>query len=140
MSASLIYLLIGGAALYWVFFMGGKDQIMGMIDQVTGGSGGSIFNSSQTSTGKNSWTDENGNQFNIDNDVRTANNVSGGAGSAAQIQSNVQNMLKKMGVNNGSGQSISRTRQIDTTGKARQTQTHKQTARVNYASLVRMSI
>ena len=65
--------------------------------------------------------------------IRTASNVSGGA-SAAGIQGNVQSMLQKMGVNmNGSRQNISRTRQIDTTGQAKQTQTRSQ--RSNYARL-----
>jgi hypothetical protein len=47
--------------------------------------------------------------------------------SAEGISNNVKSMLQKMGVNmNESGQNISRTRQVDTTGQAKQTQTKSQ--------------
>ena len=62
--------------------------------------------------------------------INTGSNVSGNA-DVNQIQSQVQGMLEKMGVH-GSGESISRTRQVDTTGQAKQTQSHKQTSNVFY--------
>lgn len=114
---------------------------MGMLDQVTGGGASNLFGGGGSSgfddlaagrTG--SWTDENNNNFNVEKDSRSQNNVQGNA-SVAGIQSQVQGMLQKMGVN-GSRQNISRTRQIDTTGKAKQTQTKSQ--RSNYA--VRLSM
>ena len=137
MSATLIYLAVAAGLGYWLFFMGGKEQVMGMLDQVTGGlglGGGSAASSGFDSGRTGSWTDENNNNFNVEKDSRSQSNVQGNA-SVAGIQSQVQGMLQKMGVN-GSRQNISRTRQIDTTGKAKQTQTKSQ--RSNYA--VRLSM
>jgi len=119
-----------GAGLYWLFMMGGIQQVQGFMGDISGQLGiAKGGGSSQTSTGKNSWTDEDGNNFNIDSDVRTQSNVQGNA-SASKIQGDVQSMLQKMGVdmnkNNGSKQNISKTRQVDTTGKAKQTQTKSQ--------------
>ena len=127
MSATIIYLLIGAGALYWLFMMGGKEQLAGMLNDMGMGSiFGGASGATSTNTGKNSWTDENNNNFNIESDVRTASNVSGGA-CAAGIQGNVQSMLQKMGVNmNGSRQNISRSSQIDTTGEPKQSQTRSQ--------------
>lgn len=100
----LLYgVLAVGAYIYYTQF-GGKAQLDSILAELKGGIGG-------------------GTQIN------TGQNVSGNA-DAGHIQSQVQSMLQKMGVdmnvNNGSGQSISKTRQIDTTGAAKQTQTHSQ--------------
>ena len=62
--------------------------------------------------------------------INTGDNISGNA-DAGQIQSQVQSMLEKMGVH-GSGESISRTRQVDTTGQAVQKQSHSQKSTVFY--------
>lgn len=62
--------------------------------------------------------------------INTGDNISGNV-DVNQIQSQVQGMLEKMGVH-GSGESISRTRQVDTTGQAVQRQSHKQTSNVFY--------
>lgn len=56
--------------------------------------------------------------------INTGDNISGNA-DVNQIQSQVQSMLQKMGVH-GNGESISRTRQVDTTGQAVQKQSHNQ--------------
>lgn len=42
MNNQIIYLIIGGAALYWLFGMGGLNQIQGMLGGFGGGSGGVI--------------------------------------------------------------------------------------------------
>lgn len=95
-----LLLLVGGYIFYEKF--GGKEMLDNVINEVKGigGGGGSQINTGQ--------------------------NISGDVG---QIQSKVQGMLEKMGVH-GSGESISRTRQVDTTGQAVQHQSHKQTSNV----------
>lgn len=128
---------MGAAALYYLFFMGGMDQVAGMINSgmsrlgVGGGSGGGGGSkglddlvAEATSGKEGKWTDEDGNNFNVEKDSRSQSNVQGNA-SASKISGDVEAMLRKMGVN-GSRQNISRTRQVDTTGKAKQTQTKSQ--------------
>lgn len=98
-----LYAILGVGFLVFYYKFDGKSMINNLINEVKGGlsSGG-------------------GSQIN------TGGNISGDAG---QIQSQVQSMLQKMGVH-GSGESISRTRQVDTTGQAVQRQSHKQTSNV----------
>lgn len=101
-------LLLVGAFVYYEK-LGGKQQLDSILGGLKGGGGGSQIN--------------------------TGTNISGNA-DAGQIQSQVQSMLQKAGVdmnvNNGSGQSINRKRQVDTTGQAKQTQTHSQKSTVFY--------
>jgi hypothetical protein len=64
--------------------------------------------------------------------INTGDNISGGDVPTVEgINSQVQSMLQKMGVH-GSGESVSRTRQVDTTGKAKQSQKHSQKSNVFY--------
>jgi hypothetical protein len=64
--------------------------------------------------------------------INTGSNVSGGDVPTVEgINSQVQSMLQKMGVH-GSGESVSRTRQVDTTGAAKQSQKHSQKSTVFY--------
>lgn len=104
-----LLLLVGG--YIWYEKLGGKAQVDSIFSELKGGGGGSQINTGQ--------------------------NVSGGnIPSVEGISGDVQSMLQKMGVdmnvNNGSGQSISRTRQIDTTGAAKQSQTHSQKSTVMF--------
>ena len=95
-----LYVILAAGAAYWYFKMNGESVINDLLGNLKGGGGSSQIN--------------------------TGGNISGDVG---QIQSQVQSMLQKMGVH-GSGESISRTRQIDTTGQAKQSQSHKQTSNV----------
>ena len=101
-----VLLLAGGA--YWYFKMNGKATIDNLLGDLKGG-GGSDFSFS-------------GGGARVDVDLPP---------SAEGISNQVQSMLQKMGVH-GSGESISRTRQVDTTGQAKQSQSHKQTSSVFY--------
>ena len=98
-----VLLLAGGA--YWYFKMNGKATIDNLLGDLKGG-GGSDFSFS-------------GGGAKVDVDLPSVDG----------INSKVQSMLQKMGVH-GSGESISRTRQVDTTGQAVQRQSHKQTSNV----------
>lgn len=91
-----VLLLAGG--YIWYSRYGGEAVINDLLGNLKGGGGGSQIN--------------------------TGDNISGNA-DAGQIQSQVQSMLQKMGVH-GNGESISRTRQVDTTGQAVQKQSHNQ--------------
>lgn len=100
----LLYGILAVGAYIWYKNYGGKSVIDGLIGDLKGGLGGG----SQINTGQNVSGDD-----------------------ADQIQSKVQGMLEKMGVH-GSGESISRTRQVDTTGQAVQRQSHSQKSTVFY--------
>ena len=99
-----VVLLAGGYIFYTR--MGGKQIIDDLLGDLKGG--GSDFSFS-------------GGGANVNVDLPTVDG----------INSQVQSMLQKMGVH-GSGESISRTRQVDTTGQAKQSQSHKQTSNVFY--------
>lgn len=102
-----LVLLAGG--YIWYTRYGGESVINDLLGNLKGGGGGgSSFSFS-------------GGGANVNVDVP----------SVEGINSQVQSMLQKMGVN-GSGQSINRTRQVDTTGQAKQTQTHSQKSTVFY--------
>jgi hypothetical protein len=103
-----VVLLAGGYIWYTKF--NGKSTVDGILAELKGGLGGG--SGSQINTGDN---------ISGGGDVPTVEGISG----------QVQSMLQKMGVH-GSGESISRTRQVDTTGKAKQTQTHSQKSTVFY--------
>jgi hypothetical protein len=105
----ILYLvLLGGAYIYYTRF-GGKAQLDSILAELKGGLGGG-----------------GGSQIN------TGDNVSGGDVPTVEgINSQVQSMLQKMGVH-GSGESVSRTRQVDTTGAAKQSQKHSQRSNVFY--------
>jgi hypothetical protein len=97
-----VLLLAGGA--YWYFKMGGKSQVDSILGDLKGGS----------------------------SQINTGDNISGGDVPTIEgINSNVQSMLQKMGVH-GSGESVSRTRQVDTTGTAKQSQKHSQRSSTFY--------
>lgn len=64
--------------------------------------------------------------------LKGGSQVNTGANVSGDVQSMLQNMGVDMNVNNGSGQNIKRTRQVDTTGHAKQTQTHSQKSNVFY--------
>jgi hypothetical protein len=97
-------LLLAGGYIYYTRF-GGKEQLDSILGNLKGGGGSQINTGDNISSG----------------DVPT---VEG-------INSNVQSMLQKMGVH-GSGESVSRTRQVDTTGAAKQSQKHSQRSNVFY--------
>jgi hypothetical protein len=100
-----VVLLAGG--YIWFTKFNGKQTIDGILAELKGGLGG-------------------GSQIN------TGDNISGGDIPTVEgISGQVQSMLQKMGVH-GSGESISRTRQIDTTGQAKQSQKHSQKSNVFY--------
>jgi hypothetical protein len=103
--AGVMYTVIGLGVVYWLFFMGGKDKVAGIIGEFTGGSGlGDIFKSKTSGTGE-STTDEKGNNTNVDSDVNSESNVS---------------------LDGKSDQNISQSKQTDTTGDAKQTQSSTQ--------------
>lgn len=103
-----LYAILGVGFLVFYYKFDGKSMINNLINEVKGGLGGG------------------GSQIN------TGDNISGGDVPTVEgINSNVQSMLQKMGVH-GSGESISRTRQVDTTGQAVQRQSHKQSSNVFY--------
>jgi hypothetical protein len=105
-----LYAILGVGFLVFYYKFDGKNMINNLINEVKGGlSSGGGGGGSQINTG---------------------DNISGNA-DVNQIQSQVQGMLEKMGVH-GSGESISRTRQVDTTGQAVQKQSHKQSSNVFY--------
>ena len=120
-----LLLLVGGYIYYTRF--GGREQLDSILGELKGiGSGG--FSSSGFEDLKNSgktgrWTDENNNNFNIERDVNTQSNISGNG-------DDVQSILQQL--NGKSGQNISRTRQIDTTGKAKQINRNIQRSNVFY--------
>jgi hypothetical protein len=100
-------LLLAGGYIYYTRF-GGKEQLDSILAELKGGLGGG------------------GSQIN------TGDNISGGDVPTVEgINSQVQSMLQKMGVH-GSGESVSRTRQVDTTGQAKQSQKHSQRSNVFY--------
>ena len=96
-----LLLLVGGYIYYAK--LGGKEQLDSILGELKGGlsgkgGGGDGFSSSSGfedlkngRTGK--WTDENNNNFNVESDVRTKSNVSGGASVGS-----VNEKLRKMGV------------------------------------------
>ena len=98
----ILPVLLLAGGAYWYFKMNGKSTIDNLLGDLKGG----------------------GSQIN------TGDNISGNA-DVNQIQIQVQGMLEKMGVH-GSGESISRTRQVDTTGQAVQKQSHSQKSTVFY--------
>jgi hypothetical protein len=98
-----VVLLAGG--YIWYSRYGGKAVIDDLLGNLKGGGGSQINTGDNISGG----------------DVPTVEGISG----------QVQSMLQKMGVH-GSGESVSRTRQVDTTGKAKQTQTRSQKSNVFY--------
>lgn len=140
-SGTIITLAVVAIGGYWLFFMGGMSQVQGFMGDFSsriGLSGPRASGSGDISGAvddimadvkagrEGQWTDENGNKFNVQKDSRSTNNVSGNV-SASKITADVEAMLRKMGVH-GSRQNISRTRQVDTTGKAVQKQSHTQSA------------
>lgn len=93
-----LLLLVGGYIWYTKF--NGAATIDGIFNEIKsvgggGGKGGSLSSGFEDlkngRTGK--WTDENNNNFNVESDVRTKSNVSGGA----SVES-VNEKLRKMGV------------------------------------------
>lgn len=96
-------LLLAGGYIYYTRF-GGKEQLDGILAELKGGLG----SGSQINTGSN-----------------ISNGGGGDVTTVEGINSQVQSMLQKMGVH-GNGESISRTRQVDTTGQAVQKQSHNQ--------------
>ena len=98
-------LLLVGAYVYYEK-LGGKQQLDSILGNLKGG-GGSDFSFR-------------GGGASVDVNLPTVEGING------DVQSMLQKMGVDMNVNNGSGQSISRTRQIDTTGQAVQKQSHNQ--------------
>ena len=90
-----LLLLVGG----YIFYsrLGGKEMLDNALNEIKGIGGGGGFSSSGFEDLKNGrtgqWTDENNNNFNVENDVRTKSNVSGGASVGS-----VNEKLRKMGV------------------------------------------
>jgi hypothetical protein len=102
-----LYAILGVGFLVFYYKFDGKNMINNLINEVKGGLGG-------------------GSQIN------TGDNISGGDIPTVEgISGQVQSMLQKMGVH-GSGESVSRTRQVDTTGQAKQSQKHSQKSTVFY--------
>jgi hypothetical protein len=98
-----VVLLAGG--YIWYSRYGGKAVIDDLLGNLKGGGGSQINTGDNISGG----------------DIPTVEGISG----------QVQSMLQKMGVH-GSGESVSRTRQVDTTGQAKQSQKHSQKSTVFY--------
>lgn len=92
MATSLVTYLVIGAVLYWVFFMGGLNQVKGML----GGLGGSSSQSQTNVNGKITQT-----QTNRQSNGDVQGMVNG-------IQGNVNELLRKSGVNSGQNVSIQR--------------------------------
>lgn len=117
---TIIYLLIAGGLVYWFLFLGGRSQFESLL--------GGLFNGGGLGGGGT----------NIQTRTNTGSNVSGSNGvngvSANGIMSQVQGMLQKAGVNmnvnNGSGQNISRYRQVNYQDTANQNNVNIQRSNV----------
>lgn len=104
-----LLLLVGGYIFYEKF--GGKQIVNDLLGDLKGGGSDFSFRGGGAS---------------VDVNLPTVNGING------DVQSMLQKMGVDMNVNNGSGQSISRNRQVDTTGQAVQTQTKNQKSSVFY--------
>jgi outer membrane lipoprotein SlyB len=110
---TIIYLLIGGAIIYWFMFLGGQGQVNNLLGSVfKGGSGLNL-----------------GGGTNIQTRTNTGSNVSGN-GAGGSVQSMLQKMGVDMNVNNGSGQNIYRHRQVN----------HQDTANQNNVNIQRSNV